>query len=102
MKDYYLVYRVESCNFCDDAVNLLKEKEEPFVIMDMTSNPEIVQEVKKQNKMTTVPIVQFVCEKMCHGKMIPSPSQCSWVVMTNWSNILRSQKRRRNEKVLIF
>jgi len=63
MKDYYLVYRVESCNFCDDAVNLLKEKEEPFVIMDMTSNPEIVQEVKKQNKMTTVPIVQFVCEK---------------------------------------
>ena len=45
MKDYYLIYRVEDCNFCDDAVNLLNEKEETFVIMDMTSNPEIVQEV---------------------------------------------------------
>ena len=63
MKDYYIVYTKDGCPYCDRAIGTLKEQNEPFMIGNMTNNSDLLEEVKKQNKMTTVPVVQYVVDK---------------------------------------
>jgi len=73
MKDYYIVYTKDGCPYCDRAIGTLKEKKEPFMIGNMTDNPELLEEVKKQNKMTTVPVVQYIVHKEVPWQDEPAP-----------------------------
>ncbi len=73
MKDYYIVYTKEDCPYCDRAVNTLRDKEELFMVSDLTNNPELLEEVKKQNKMDTVPVVQYIVHKNVPWQDEPMP-----------------------------
>ena len=75
MKDYYIVYTKDGCPYCDRAIGILKSKGESFMVGNLTNNPELLEEVKKQNKMTTVPIVQYVVHKEVPWQegLIPHP-----------------------------
>ena len=63
MRDYYIVYTRDGCPYCDTAINTLKEKEHSFMSGNFTNNLELLEAVKEQNEMTTVPIVQYVVHK---------------------------------------
>ena len=45
------------------------------MIGNLTNNSELLEEVKKQNKMTTVPVVQYIVHKEVpwNDKPIPHP-----------------------------
>ena len=73
MKDYYIVYTKDGCPFCDTAVNTLKEKEQSFMIGNLTNSPELLEAVKTQNEMTTVPIVQYIVHKEVPWQDDPVP-----------------------------
>ena len=73
MKDYYIVYTRDGCPYCDTAINTLKEKEQSFMIGNLTNNPELLEEVKKQNEMTTIPIVQYIVHKEVPWQDKPMP-----------------------------
>ena len=73
MKDYYIVYTKDGCPYCDKAVGTLKEQKQSFMIGDLTHHPELLDEVKKQNEMTTVPIVQYVVHKEVPWQDRPLP-----------------------------
>ena len=73
MKDYYIVYTKDGCPYCDTAINTLKEKEQSFMIGNLTNNSELLEEVKKQNKMTTVPVVQYIVHKEVPWQDDPMP-----------------------------
>ena len=45
---------------CAAAVDFLKEKDELFVVTDMSNNPDLLQNVKDFMNHQTVPIVQYV------------------------------------------
>ena len=63
MKDYYIVYTQDGCSYCDRAIGTLREQKQPFMVGNLTHNPELLEAVKQQNQMTTVPIVQYVVHK---------------------------------------
>jgi len=73
MKDYYIVYTRDGCPYCDKAIGTLREQEQPFMVGDLTHNPELLDEVKKQNEMTTVPIVQYIVHKEVPWQDRPMP-----------------------------
>tara|TARA_R110000824_G_scaffold145705_1_gene314192 strand:- start:662 stop:973 length:312 start_codon:yes stop_codon:yes gene_type:complete len=73
MKDYYIVYTKDGCPYCDRAIGTLKEQKESFMVGNLTNNPELLEEVKKQNKMTTVPIIQYVVHKEVPWQEDPLP-----------------------------
>ena len=73
MKDYYIVYTTDGCSFCDKAIGTLREKKQPFMIGNLTHNPELLAEVKEQNQMKTVPIVQYVVHKEVPWNERPVP-----------------------------
>ena len=74
MKDYYIVYTKDGCPYCDKAIGILKERKEPFMVGNLTHNPELLSAVKKQNKMTTVPIVQYVVHREAPWSERPVPN----------------------------
>ena len=43
------------------------------MVGDLTHNPELLDEVKKQNEMTTVPIVQYIVHKEVPWQDRPMP-----------------------------
>ena len=63
MKDYYIVYTKDGCSYCDKAIGTLREQKQSFMVGNLTHHPELLDEVKKQNQMTTVPIVQYIVHK---------------------------------------
>jgi glutaredoxin len=63
MRDYYIVYTKDGCPYCDRAIGKLREQNQLFMVGNLTHHPELLDEVKKQNQMTTVPIVQYVVHK---------------------------------------
>jgi len=75
MKDYYIVYTEDGCSYCDRAIGTLRQQKQSFMIGNLTHNPELLEEVKKQNQMTTVPIVQYIVHKDVpwSEKPIPHP-----------------------------
>ena len=75
MKDYYIVYTKDGCPYCDRAIGTLREQTESFMVGTLTHHPELLSEVKKQNEMTTVPIVQYIVHKEVPwaDKPIPHP-----------------------------
>ncbi len=75
MKDYYIVYTQDGCSYCDRAIGTLREQKQPFMVGNLTHNPELLEEVKQQNEMTTVPIVQYIVHKEVpwQDKPIPHP-----------------------------
>jgi len=56
-KPYYVVYTKEGCGYCDKAVGLLSEKQEVYVVTDLTHNEELFEEVKKTFDHDTTPVV---------------------------------------------
>tara|TARA_Y100000310_G_scaffold341863_1_gene442576 strand:- start:4078 stop:4371 length:294 start_codon:yes stop_codon:yes gene_type:complete len=56
-KPYYVVYTKEGCGYCDKAVGLLSEKQEVYVVTDLTHNEELFEEVKKTFDHNTTPVV---------------------------------------------
>ena len=75
MKDYYIVYTKDGCPYCDKAIGTLREQKQPFMVGNLTHNPELLDEVKKQNEMTTIPIVQYIVHKEVpwQDKPLPHP-----------------------------
>ena len=75
MKDYYIVYTKDGCPYCDKAIGTLREQKQPFMVGNLTHNPELLDEVKKQNEMTTIPIVQYIVHKEVpwNDKPMPHP-----------------------------
>ena len=75
MKDYYIVYTQDGCSYCDRAIGTLREQKQPFMVGNLTHNPELLDEVKKQNEMTTVPIIQYIVHKEVpwQDKPLPHP-----------------------------
>ena len=75
MKDYYIVYTTDGCPHCDKAIGTLREQKQSFMVGDLTHHPELLDEVKKQNEMTTVPIVQYIVHKDVpwNDKPMPHP-----------------------------
>ena len=75
MKDYYIVYTQDGCSYCDKAIGTLRQHKQPFMVGNLTHNPELLEEVKKQNQMTTVPIVQYVVHRPIpgHDRPVPHP-----------------------------
>ena len=73
MKDYYIVYTQDGCSYCDRAIGTLREKKEPFMVSNVTHNPELLDAIKEQNKMTTVPVVLYVVHKEVPWQEQPMP-----------------------------
>ena len=73
MKDYYIVYTQDGCSYCDRAIGTLREQKQPFMVGNLTHNPELLDAIKEQNKMTTVPIVQYVVHKQVPWQDQPVP-----------------------------
>ena len=73
MKDYYIVYTKDGCPHCDKAIGTLREQKESFMVGNLTNHPELLDEVKKQNEMTTVPIVQYIVHKEVPWQDRPMP-----------------------------
>lgn len=73
MKDYYIVYTKDGCSYCDRAIGTLREQKQPFMVGNLTHHPELLAEVKKQNEMTTVPIVQYIVHKQVPWSENPIP-----------------------------
>jgi len=73
MKDYYIVYTKDGCSYCDRAIGTLREQKQPFMVGNLTHNPELLEAIKLQNKMTTVPIVQYVVHKEVAWQEQPMP-----------------------------
>ena len=73
MKDYYIIYTTDGCSYCDKAIGTLREQKQPFMVGNLTHNPELLDEVKRQNKMTTVPVVQYVVHKEVPWQDRPVP-----------------------------
>jgi len=75
MKDYYIVYTKDGCPYCDRAIGTLRQQKQPFMVGNLTHHPELLDEVKKQNQMTTVPIVQYVVHREIpgHENLMPLP-----------------------------
>lgn len=57
MKKFFTVYSLTDCEFCKKAIDLLDKKNTRFVVVVMDKNPEFVEKVKEDMRMTTVPIV---------------------------------------------
>jgi len=57
MNPFYTVYSLTDCGFCKKAINLLSEKNIPFLVVVMDKNPEFIDKIKQDMRMTTVPIV---------------------------------------------
>lgn len=57
MKKFFTVYSITDCPFCKKAINLLDEKNLPFVVVVMDKNPEFMEKVKQDMNMKTVPVV---------------------------------------------
>ena len=73
MKDYYIVYTKDGCPHCDKAMGTLREQKESFMVGNLTNHPELLNEVKKQNEMTTVPIIQYIVHKEVPWQDKPMP-----------------------------
>ena len=73
MKDYYIVYTREGCPYCDKAIGTLREQNEPFMVGDLTHNPDLLAEVMQQNEMKTIPIVQYIVHKEVPWQDRPIP-----------------------------
>ena len=73
MKDYYIVYTKDGCSYCDKAIGTLREQKQSFMVGNLTHHPELLDEVKKQNQMTTVPIVQYIVHKEVPWQDEPIP-----------------------------
>jgi glutaredoxin len=61
--EFYVLYVKDGCDFCQNATELLKEKEKSFVITDMTFCDRALQDYKKFVQHDTVPIVQHIKHK---------------------------------------
>jgi len=57
MEPYFIVYTREGCGYCEKAVELLNEKQEPYVTTDLTKNTELLQQVQTIFSHETTPIV---------------------------------------------
>lgn len=57
MNPFYTVYSLTDCDFCKKAINLLSEKNLPFLVVVMDKNPEFIDKIKQDMQMNTVPIV---------------------------------------------
>ena len=59
MKPYFILYIKKRCTQCRKAINLLNEKKDPYIVTDLTTNTEIMQEIKEVFRHDTVPIVLY-------------------------------------------
>jgi glutaredoxin len=55
--NHYVLITKGSCPYCQEAIDLLKEREENFVYTDMENAPEILEVTKMASGHSTVPMV---------------------------------------------
>ena len=53
----YIVYGLDGCPFCEEAVDLLSSLGYNYEYFDLSNDPEFLQEVKEFHNHRTVPIV---------------------------------------------
>ncbi len=53
----YFIYGRQSCPFCRDAVDFLKDKNKESVFFDFSEDPEAIEDAKNFYNRTTVPII---------------------------------------------
>ena len=61
--EFYVLYIKDGCDYCSNAVELLKEKQKSFVVTDMTFCDRALEDYKKFVQHDTVPIVQHIKHK---------------------------------------
>jgi glutaredoxin len=57
MSVYYTIYSLTDCQFCKRAINLLSQKNIPFLVVVMDKNPEFMSSLKQDVGHNTVPII---------------------------------------------
>lgn len=57
MKTFYSVYILTDCKFCKRAIDLLEQKNLPFLVVVMDKNSEFLYKIKQDTNHPTVPIV---------------------------------------------
>ena len=64
-KHYVLVVK-SSCEYCQESIELLKDKNKAFIYTDMEHATQVLEETKKQSDWQTVPMI--------------------WELLVDWSN----------------
>lgn len=57
MDKKYILYIHTRCQFCKKAISLLRERDENFTTLDLSSRPKVLQELKHIYEWNTVPMV---------------------------------------------
>jgi glutaredoxin len=57
MNRYFVLYIVGGCSFCTDALKLLGEKKEEYIIHDVSHSDKQINEAKEKHKWDTFPII---------------------------------------------
>ena len=77
MKDYYIVYTQDGCSYCDKAIGTLRQHKQPFMVGNLTHNPELLEEVKKQKvaakKKVTTTKKKIQKTKQAKKQAVPKP-----------------------------
>tara|TARA_Y100001973_G_C5155744_1_gene310628 strand:- start:322 stop:597 length:276 start_codon:yes stop_codon:yes gene_type:complete len=55
-KHYVLVVK-SSCEYCQESIELLKDKNKSFIYTDMEHATQVLEETKKQSDWQTVPMI---------------------------------------------
>jgi len=53
----YVLYTKNNCPYCDDAIALLKNKDESFCIINLTDQEDLLRQLKDAYEWQTAPII---------------------------------------------
>ena len=53
----YIIYGARYCPYCNEAENLFESHKLPCVFLDMSEDPEGIQEVKDYYSWETIPVI---------------------------------------------
>tara|TARA_Y100000310_G_scaffold70081_1_gene65623 strand:- start:2414 stop:2695 length:282 start_codon:yes stop_codon:yes gene_type:complete len=56
-ENHYVLITKGSCEFCQEAIELLKSKELNFIYTDMENAPQVLEITKMASGHTTVPLI---------------------------------------------
>ncbi len=49
------IYKTPTCPYCQNAENFLNDKNIPFESIDLSKDPDLMEQIMNQTKMRTVP-----------------------------------------------
>jgi len=72
INDHYVLITVGRCEFCQEAVSLLKERNLQFINTDMENAPQVLEVTKMASGHSTVPMIWEV--KAGENMQAPAPN----------------------------